>query len=74
MGACPSLKGQEKGGQSQATGSSDAPKKNRFDAFDSRGEQETSPDMVIGMWKVITIYTYVLLDPGVPCLFYTSCS
>ena len=43
----PNLKSQDKGsGQAQASGSSDAPKKNRFYALRSRGEQETSPDMV----------------------------
>ncbi|XP_069143315.1 uncharacterized protein [Solanum lycopersicum] len=33
----------EKGGQAQASGSNEAPKKNHFYAIRSRGEQETSP-------------------------------
>ena len=46
----PILKSQDKDcGQAQASGSSDAPKKNRFHALRSRGEQETSPDVVISM-------------------------
>ena len=46
----PNLKIQVKGiGQAQESGSSNAPKKNRFYAFRSRGKQETSPDVVTGM-------------------------
>ncbi|XP_069146219.1 uncharacterized protein [Solanum lycopersicum] len=45
----PNVRGQDKGsGQSQASGSNEAPKKNRFNALCSRGEQDTSPDVVIG--------------------------
>ncbi|TMW89230.1 hypothetical protein EJD97_017470 [Solanum chilense] len=47
---CPSIKGLEKGGQDYASGSNEAPKKNRFYALRSRGEKETSPD-VVAEWK-----------------------
>ena len=50
MRDCPNLKSHDKGsGQDQASESSDAPKKNRLYALCSRGEQETSPDVVTGM-------------------------
>ncbi|XP_069150141.1 uncharacterized protein [Solanum lycopersicum] len=48
MRDCQNLKSQDKcSGQAQASGSSDSPKKNRFYALRSRGEQATSPDVVI---------------------------
>ena len=62
---CPNVWGQEKGsGQAQASGSNEAPKKNRFYAFCFRGEQETSPDVVTGMLKVfsINVYFYLIRD------------
>ena len=58
-------------GQAQASGSSDAPKKNRFYAFCSRGEQETSRDVVNGMLKIFTLDVYALLDPGATLSFVT---
>ncbi|XP_069148139.1 uncharacterized protein [Solanum lycopersicum] len=43
------LKSKDKGsGQSQASGSIDAPKKNHFYSLHSKGEQETSPAVVTG--------------------------
>ena len=60
----PNLNGQEKGCQAQASGSSDVPKNNRFYAIHSRGEQETSPDVVTSMLEVFSIDLYALLDPG----------
>ena len=45
----PNLKGQERGCQAQTSGSSDAPKQNNFYALRSKGEQETSPNMVAGI-------------------------
>ena len=69
---CPNLKSQDKGsGQAQASDSSDAPQKNRFYAFSSRGEQETSPDLVTGMLKVFSPDVYSLLDPGATLSFVT---
>ena len=57
MRDCPNMKIQEKdSGQAQASGSSDAPKKNRFNALLSRGEQETSLDVVTSMLKVFYLY------------------
>ena len=47
----------------QASGSNDAPKKNHFCALRSRGEQETSPNVVTSMLKVFSIDVYSLIDP-----------
>ena len=58
----PILMSQDKvSGQAQASGSGDAPNKNRFYALCSRGEQETSPDGVIGMLKVFSVDVYELI-------------
>ena len=65
------MKGQENGGQSQASDSNEASKKNHFYALCSRGEQETSPDVVTGMLIVFSIYVYALLDPGATISFVT---
>ena len=66
------MEGQYKGsGQAQASGSSDAPKKNHFYALRSRDEKETSPDVVTGMLKIFTLVLYVLLDPGATLSFVT---
>ena len=60
----PNVRGQDNGsGQDQASYSNKAPKKNHFNAHRSRGEQETSPDVVTGILKVLSIYVYALLDP-----------
>ena len=73
MRDCPNLKSHEKvGGQAQACGSSDASKKNCFYALCSRGEQETSHDVVTGMLKIFTLDVYVLLDPGATLSFVTT--
>ncbi|WP_353824355.1 hypothetical protein [Acinetobacter baumannii] len=59
------MKSQYKGsGQAQASGSSDAPNKNRFYALRSMGEQEISPDVVNGILKVLSLDVYALLDPS----------
>ena len=60
----PKVRVQDKGnGQDQASGSNEALKKNHFYALRSRGEQETSPDVVTGMLKVfsIDVYPYLIL-------------
>ncbi|WMV50567.1 hypothetical protein MTR67_043952 [Solanum verrucosum] len=41
-----------------------APKQNRFYALQTRGEQESSPDVVTDMLKVFQLDVYDLLDPG----------
>ena len=41
----------------------DAPKKNHFYALPSRGEQESSPDVVTSMLQVFSINVYDLFDP-----------
>ena len=51
----PNFNCQHKGGQSQARGSSDAPKKNYFYSLRNRGEQETSLNMVTGMLTIFTM-------------------
>ncbi|XP_069148114.1 uncharacterized protein [Solanum lycopersicum] len=68
---CPNVKVQEKGGQAQVSGSNKAPKNNRFYALRSRGEQETSPDVVTGLLKVLSIDEYALLDPSSTLSFVT---
>ncbi|XP_069151902.1 uncharacterized protein [Solanum lycopersicum] len=72
MRDCPNLKSQDKGsGQAQASGSSDGPKKNHFYALLSKGEQETSPDVVTSMLKVFSFVVYALLDPDTTLSFVT---
>ena len=64
MRDCPNFKSQDKGSvQAQASGSSDAPKKNRFYALRSRGEQETFLDVVTDMLKssLLMYMTYLIL-------------
>ena len=52
----PNVRGQDNGiGQAQASGSSDAPKKNHFYALRSRGEQESSPNVMTGMLNVFSL-------------------
>ena len=58
-------------GQTQVSGSNEAPKKNHFYDFCSRGEQETSFDVVTGMLKSSSIDVYALLDPGATLSFVT---
>ena len=65
------MKGKDKSGQAQASGSNEAPKKNRFYALRSMGEQETSSDMVTSMLKVFTIDVYGLLYVGCTLSFVT---
>ncbi|XP_049357124.1 uncharacterized protein LOC125821803 [Solanum verrucosum] len=63
-----SAKGRE-GNQAPPSGSnSDAPKKNRFYALQSRNDQEGSPDVVTGMLQVFSIDVYALLDPVPLCI------
>ena len=72
MRGCRNWKSHEKGSvQDQASDSSDAPKKNRFYGIHSRGEQETSPDVLISMLKIFTLDVYVLLDPSATLSFVT---
>ena len=72
MRDCQNLKSQDKGsGQSQASGSSDASKKNLLYALRSRGEQETSPYVVTGILEVFSFDVYVLLYPDANLSFIT---
>ena len=61
---CPNVSIQGKGNsQGQPNGpSSEAPKRNLFYALKVRGEQESSPDVVMGMLQVFSINAYALLD------------
>ena len=70
----PNLKGQYKGSvQAQSSGFNvDALKKNPFYALQSRGEQETSPDVVTGILKVFSTNVYSLLDSGATLSFVTT--
>ena len=62
-------KGKE-GNQAQASGlSSVAPKKNRFYALRSRGDQEDSPNVLTIMLQVFSIIVYALLDTGATLSF-----
>ncbi|XP_069143340.1 uncharacterized protein [Solanum lycopersicum] len=68
----PNIRGQYKGScKSQTSGSNEVPKKNRFYALRSRSDQDTSPDVVTGTLKVLSIDVYVLLDPGATLSFVT---
>ena len=67
---CSNAKGQEKGGK--PSGSSDAPKKNRFYDLRTRDDQEASHDVVTDMLQIIAIDVYALLDPGATLSFVTS--
>ena len=49
----------------------DIPKKNRFYAIRSRGEQETSLDVLTGMLQVFSVDVYALLDQGCRLSFVT---
>ena len=57
------MKGKNKD-SGKASGSNDAPNKNRFYALRSRGEKDTSPYMVTGMLKVTCIDVYSLHYPS----------
>ena len=58
MRDCPNMNSQDKGtGQAQESDPSDGTKKNNFDVLLCRGKQDTSPDVVIGMFKVRLIPT-----------------
>ena len=50
----------------------DPPKKNHFYALRSRGEQESSHNVVTDMFQVFSIDVYALLDPGATLSFVTS--
>ena len=67
----PNVKSQEKG-SGQASYSNESPKKNHFYALRTRGEKETSYDVVICMLKVFSIDVYALLDPCTTLSFVTS--
>ena len=67
------MRSQNKGsGQAQASGSNDTPNKNHFYDVRSKGEKETSPDVVTGMLKLFSIDEYALIDPGATLSFVTT--
>ncbi|XP_069151938.1 uncharacterized protein [Solanum lycopersicum] len=67
----PNFMSQDKGsGQAQASGSSNAPKKNHFYPLLSGGEQKTSPEVVTGMLNVFSLDVYALLDSGATFSFF----
>ena len=58
------------GNQVEASGPSyDSPMLNNFYALISRGDQDYSPDVIIGMLQVFYINVYDLLDPRDTLLF-----
>ena len=66
------MRSQYKGScQDQSSGSNEAPKKNRFYDFLSRGDQQTSANVLTGMLKFFSIDVYALLDPGSTLSFVT---
>ena len=66
----PNMRSKDKGsGQSQASDSNKTPNKNRFYSPHSTGEQETSPDVVIGMLKFFSIDVYALINQGTTLSF-----
>ena len=69
----PNVRSQGKGNdRAQQNGPNfEAPKRNRLYALKSRGEQESSLDVVTGMLKVFSINVYAFLDPGATLSFLT---
>uniref|UniRef100_M1DX31 Gag-pol polyprotein n=1 Tax=Solanum tuberosum TaxID=4113 RepID=M1DX31_SOLTU len=69
---CPMLKvqGREVKQVPPSGSNSDAPKNNNLYALQSRGDQESSPN-VVGMLQVFSIDVYALLDPGATLSFVT---
>ena len=67
------MNGQDEGsGEAQASDSNvDSLEKNRFYALRSRGEQESSPDVLTSMLLVFSIDVYALLYPGAKFCFIT---
>ena len=59
-------------GQDQERFLNETPKKNRFYALRSRGEQETFLDVVTCMLRVFYVDVYALFDSGATLFFVTS--
>ena len=59
------MKGKYKGGSKvqEISSNVDSLEKNYFYSLRTRGEQETSSDVVTGMFKLFSIDVYLLLDP-----------
>ncbi|XP_049363665.1 uncharacterized protein LOC125828397 [Solanum verrucosum] len=74
MRDCPMLTAKEREGtQAPPSGlNSNASKKNRCYALQTRGDQESSPNVVTGMLRGFKLDVYVLLDPGATLSFVTS--
>ena len=67
----PNAKGQDKKSKQASSSNVDASKKNIFYALRSRGEQQSSPNVVTGMLQVFWIDVYALDDPGDTLSFVT---
>ncbi|XP_049391573.1 uncharacterized protein LOC125856004 [Solanum stenotomum] len=65
------VKGREYKQAPPSGSNSNAQKQNRSYALQSRGDQESSPDVVTDMLKVFCIDVYALLDPGANLSFVT---
>ncbi|KAH0712114.1 hypothetical protein KY289_008073 [Solanum tuberosum] len=63
----------KEGNQAPPSGSnSNVPKQNHFYALQTRGDQESSPDVVIGMLRFFQLDVYALLDHGATLSFVTQ--
>lgn len=63
--------GKDKGSGKESGSDLDPPKKNHLYALRSRGELQSSPDVVTGILQVITINVYSLRDLGNTLSFVT---
>ena len=68
MRDCPNFKIHDKGcGQAQVSSCSDVPYKNCFYSLRSRGEQETSPDVVTDMLNILFLMCMRYLNRVLIC-------
>ena len=70
---CPNvrIRGKRNGQAQPRYHSFEALKRNRFCALKTRGEKESSPDVVTGMLEVFSVNVYALHDEGANISFVT---
>ena len=70
---CPraQTQGRQSNQAQRSSPSFDAPKSNRFCALKSRGDEEDSPNVIIGMLKAFSTNMYALFDPRATLSFVT---
>ena len=66
------MKGKDKESGQESGSNIDVPRKNIFYSLPSRGEHESSPDMVTGMLQVFSLKIYTLIYLGATLSFNTS--